>query len=65
MSSNKTINKTINRYWQKQFRNESFSFGRALNASRFLVLFSVKKYLLVGASGMLWTGGSVSGSVDQ
>ena len=24
-----------------------------------------KKNLLVGVSGMLWTGGSVSGSVDQ
>ena len=27
------------------------------------LFFFVKKYLLVGASGMLWTGGSVSGSV--
>ena len=28
-------------------------------------LFFVKKYLLVGAWGMLWAGESVSGSVDQ
>ena len=28
-------------------------------------LFLVKKYLLVGAPGMLWTGGSVGGSMDQ
>ena len=28
-------------------------------------LFFVKKYLLVSASGMLWVGESVSGSVDQ
>ena len=27
------------------------------------LFFFVKKYLLVGVSGMLWTGGSVSGSV--
>ena len=31
----------------------------------FLSYFFVKKYLLVGASGMLWAGGSVSGSVVQ
>ena len=30
-----------------------------------LSYFFVKKYLLVGASGMLWAGGSVSGSVVQ
>ena len=29
----------------------------------FELFFFVKKYLLVGASGMLWAGGSVSGSV--
>ena len=28
-----------------------------------LSYFFVKKYLLVGVSGMLWIGGSVSGSV--
>ena len=31
----------------------------------FLSYFFVKKYLLVGAWGMLWAGESVSGSVDQ
>ena len=31
----------------------------------FLSYFFVKKYLLVGASSMLWAGESVSGSVDQ
>ena len=29
------------------------------------LFFFVKKYLLVGASGMLWAGESVSGSVDH
>ena len=32
---------------------------------KFLSYFFVKKYLLVGASSMLWAGESVSGSVDQ
>ena len=31
----------------------------------FELFFCKKKYLLVGASGMLWAGESVSGSVDQ
>ena len=31
----------------------------------FELFFFVKKYLLVDASGMLWAGESVSGSVDQ
>ena len=31
----------------------------------FLSYFFVKKYLLVGALGMLWVGESVSGSVEQ
>ena len=35
------------------------------NTSIFELFFCKKKYLLVGASGMLWAGESVSGSVDQ
>ena len=31
----------------------------------FELFFCKKKYLLLGASGMLWAGESVSGSVDQ
>ena len=34
-------------------------------ATIFELFFCKKKYLLVGASGMLWAGESVSGSVDQ
>ena len=43
------------------FRNQS----QICDQTLFLSYFFVKKYLLVGASSMLWAGESVSGSVDQ
>ena len=39
--------------------------GSHADKSIFELFFCKKKYLLVGASCMLWAGESVSGSVDQ
>ena len=44
------------------FPNSGFFGFAILDLMIFELFFFVKKYLLVGASGMLWAGGSVSGS---
>ena len=54
--------------WWVGERDLAIETNNSIKARRWKVIelfFCKKKYLLVGASGMLWAGELVSGSVDQ